>query len=304
MENADSRPRQLVADRLGRPLVHPVVRGRRLGALAASASTPSAAKSSGSKSAAGADRPHTSQEHLGLVHAGHGRRARLRRLLGRQGSAADRLRLQGRPGLEPQPRRLRERTRRRHFAHRLRRQSLSSPTTRASKIDKPAPSTVLAFNAKDGTDAWKARAQVVPRQLLDAVHPEKRQGQAGIDRRQHGRRHQLQPGRRRGESGTTSGPFPRIRCGRWRRRSWRAAWSSPTPARAAQGRSLIALRPGGKGDVTKTNLAWEDQKSFSYVPTLLASGDYLYCVNDDGFASCHVAKTGAERSGRIGWAAT
>ena len=60
------------------------------------------------------------------------------------------------------------------------------------------------------------------------------------------------------------------------------------------GRSLIALRPGGKGDVTKTHLAWEDQKSFSYVPTLLASGDYLYAVNDKGFASCHVAKTGAE----------
>jgi outer membrane protein assembly factor BamB len=30
------------------------------------------------------------------------------------------------------------------------------------------------------------------------------------------------------------------------------------------------------------------------VPTLLASGDYLYAVNDKGFASCHLAKTGAE----------
>ena len=30
------------------------------------------------------------------------------------------------------------------------------------------------------------------------------------------------------------------------------------------------------------------------MPTLLASGDYLFCVNDDGFASCHVAQTGDE----------
>ena len=59
-------------------------------------------------------------------------------------------------------------------------------------------------------------------------------------------------------------------------------------------RNLIAVRLGGKGDVTATNLAWENRKVFPYVPCLLASGPYLFSVNDAGFAACHVAKTGRE----------
>jgi len=58
------------------------------------------------------------------------------------------------------------------------------------------------------------------------------------------------------------------------------------------GRHVIAVRLGGKGDVTKTHLAWENRKSFPYVPSLVASGDHLYSVTDEGFAACHVAKTG------------
>jgi outer membrane protein assembly factor BamB len=57
-------------------------------------------------------------------------------------------------------------------------------------------------------------------------------------------------------------------------------------------RHLIAVQLGGKGDVTKTNLAWEERRSFPYVPCLLASGDNLFSVNDSGVAACHVAKTG------------
>lgn len=59
-------------------------------------------------------------------------------------------------------------------------------------------------------------------------------------------------------------------------------------------RHLIAVRPGKKGDVTSTNLVWEEQKSFPYVPTPLAHGDHLYTVNDQGIAACHVAKTGEQ----------
>lgn len=59
-------------------------------------------------------------------------------------------------------------------------------------------------------------------------------------------------------------------------------------------RDLIAVRPGDKGDVTSTNLVWEERKSFPYVPTLLSKGDHLYSVNDSGFAACHVTKTGEE----------
>jgi outer membrane protein assembly factor BamB len=60
-------------------------------------------------------------------------------------------------------------------------------------------------------------------------------------------------------------------------------------------RHTIAVRLGGKGDVTGTHLAWEKtQKSLPYVPSLLASGDHVYLVNDFGTAACLVARTGAE----------
>ncbi|HTU23229.1 MAG TPA: PQQ-binding-like beta-propeller repeat protein [Gemmataceae bacterium] len=61
-------------------------------------------------------------------------------------------------------------------------------------------------------------------------------------------------------------------------------------------RDTIAVKLGGKGDVTSTHLAWENRKNqpFSYVPCLLARGDYLFSVHDKGFASCHLASSGEE----------
>jgi outer membrane protein assembly factor BamB len=44
-------------------------------------------------------------------------------------------------------------------------------------------------------------------------------------------------------------------------------------------RQAVAVKVGGKGDVTKTNLAWET-KELPYVPCLLYSGDYLYGIRD------------------------
>jgi outer membrane protein assembly factor BamB len=59
-------------------------------------------------------------------------------------------------------------------------------------------------------------------------------------------------------------------------------------------RHLIAVKSGGTGDVSATNLAWEWRKNrpFPYVPTMLTWGDHLYFVNDRGDAGCVVAKTG------------
>jgi outer membrane protein assembly factor BamB len=61
-------------------------------------------------------------------------------------------------------------------------------------------------------------------------------------------------------------------------------------------RSMIAVRLGGTGDVTKTNLAWEKtrRRETPYVPTVLATGGYVHCVNDDGLALCLSARDGAE----------
>jgi outer membrane protein assembly factor BamB len=61
-------------------------------------------------------------------------------------------------------------------------------------------------------------------------------------------------------------------------------------------RDTIAVKLGVEGDVTADNLAWENRKNepFSYVPCLLARGDYLFSVHDKGKASCHLASSGEE----------
>jgi outer membrane protein assembly factor BamB len=58
-------------------------------------------------------------------------------------------------------------------------------------------------------------------------------------------------------------------------------------------RHMVAVRAGGKGDVTATNLVWQRKRDFPYVPTILAYDDYLFYVNDLGVASCRRALTGA-----------
>jgi outer membrane protein assembly factor BamB len=57
-------------------------------------------------------------------------------------------------------------------------------------------------------------------------------------------------------------------------------------------RITVAVKLGGKGDVSKTNLAWEQKSDFPYVSCLLISGDYVYFVNDAGFAHCRSLKDG------------
>lgn len=59
-------------------------------------------------------------------------------------------------------------------------------------------------------------------------------------------------------------------------------------------RHLIAVKLGGKGDVTKDALVWEKTKFTPYVPCMLSRGDYVYGIHDDGFAACYEAKTGKE----------
>src|SRR5687767_208725 len=56
---------------------------------------------------------------------------------------------------------------------------------------------------------------------------------------------------------------------------------------------LLALRPGGRGNVTESHLAWKFQNGPD-VPTPVTDGKYFYSVNDRGIAWCLDAKTGAE----------
>lgn len=56
---------------------------------------------------------------------------------------------------------------------------------------------------------------------------------------------------------------------------------------------LWAIRPGGNGDVSETNVAWRLRKSIPKAPSLLLIGDLLFFVNDDGVAQCVEANTGS-----------
>jgi outer membrane protein assembly factor BamB len=53
----------------------------------------------------------------------------------------------------------------------------------------------------------------------------------------------------------------------------------------------VAVRTGGKGDVTKTHVAWTSRNS-TYIPTPVFHDGRLYFVSDAGFATCLDAKTG------------
>jgi outer membrane protein assembly factor BamB len=57
---------------------------------------------------------------------------------------------------------------------------------------------------------------------------------------------------------------------------------------------LLAIRPDGSGNVTRTHMAWRHNRAsyVSYVPSPIAAGDYFLVVSDPGFACCFQATTG------------
>ena len=67
----------------------------------------------------------------------------------------------------------------------------------------------------------------------------------------------------------------------------------------------LAIRPGGKGDVTNTHVAWQSPRGSPFVPSPLLLGDYLYLVNDmTSIATSLEATTGKVMwQGRLGQAA-
>lgn len=57
-------------------------------------------------------------------------------------------------------------------------------------------------------------------------------------------------------------------------------------------RRLLAIREGGKGDVTDTHVKWRATKGVPYVPSALLYGDLLHVISDEGIYTCFDAKTG------------
>jgi outer membrane protein assembly factor BamB len=55
---------------------------------------------------------------------------------------------------------------------------------------------------------------------------------------------------------------------------------------------VLGIRVDGKGDVTKSHIAWTLTKNAPHTPSLLLVGNELYMVSDRGIATCVDAKTG------------
>ena len=62
-------------------------------------------------------------------------------------------------------------------------------------------------------------------------------------------------------------------------------------------RPMLAMRPGGRGNVEKSHILWSFQNGPD-VPTPVTDGQYVYVVNDRGIVWCLDAKTGAEVYGK------
>jgi outer membrane protein assembly factor BamB len=62
-------------------------------------------------------------------------------------------------------------------------------------------------------------------------------------------------------------------------------------------RPLLALKAGGRGDVTSSHLIWSTSNGPD-VPTPVTDGKYFYMVNDRGIMWCLDAKTGVEIYGQ------
>jgi outer membrane protein assembly factor BamB len=54
----------------------------------------------------------------------------------------------------------------------------------------------------------------------------------------------------------------------------------------------MAIRPGGRGDVTSTHVAWSNPRGAPFVPSPIVVGDYYYQIDDDGIATCLSAHSG------------
>jgi outer membrane protein assembly factor BamB len=69
------------------------------------------------------------------------------------------------------------------------------------------------------------------------------------------------------------------------------------PERAAQfyannAARVLAVRPGGKGDVSQTHIAWSERKGVPGVPSPLYYDGRLYSFMNGGIVFCRDAKTG------------
>jgi len=58
--------------------------------------------------------------------------------------------------------------------------------------------------------------------------------------------------------------------------------------------SLLAVRLGGRGDITESHVAWKLDKAVPHNPSPLLLGELLYLISDKGILTCVRAASGEE----------
>jgi hypothetical protein len=79
-------------------------------------------------------------------------------------------------------------------------------------------------------------------------------------------------------------------------------WVCPTPVSGhgllyvasggPGGDVFLAIRPGGRGNITNSHIAWRFDRGAPYTPSPVLLGDYLYAVRSGGIMTCLSAKSG------------
>jgi hypothetical protein len=55
---------------------------------------------------------------------------------------------------------------------------------------------------------------------------------------------------------------------------------------------ILAVKPDGRGNVTRSKIVWRTNRGVAYVPSPIAADDYFLVVSDSGVAHCFEAATG------------
>jgi outer membrane protein assembly factor BamB len=74
----------------------------------------------------------------------------------------------------------------------------------------------------------------------------------------------------------------------------RDEWETQLKFMTSGKNSAIAVKPGGKGDVTASNVLWKVTKGLPYVPSPLIYRGQMYTGNMRGMVSAYEVKTGKE----------
>lgn len=72
----------------------------------------------------------------------------------------------------------------------------------------------------------------------------------------------------------------------------KAEWDTMRKIFAAANNRMVAIRPGGKGDITKTHVVWEQKKQLPFIPSPLVYQGSIFLIKNGGLLSSIDPKTG------------